>query len=117
GGLERARRAVPLRENSTFIRVSYRMKHLVADFGIGAVEIEFPVFAVLGYLPEAGNSASIRAERAGEALIETGIVAPLPPNAIAQAHLIEARDATRVRVEHGVGVQRVIAANNAVSNR
>src|SRR5919106_5593724 len=67
------------------------------------VEVVLPCLAVVADLPAAGDRLAVSTEGAGEALgeverREVRLVSPQLPDAIPEAHLVDASDAARVEV-------------------
>src|SRR4029450_7232568 len=71
---------------------------LLADLGVGEVEVGRPGPAVLCELPTPADPPAVGAEGAAEALREVLAVPPQPPHAVGDAHLVDPLDAARVEV-------------------
>src|SRR5687767_14994986 len=70
---------------------------------VGAVEVVLPGRAVVADLPATGDGRAVLAEGAGVALAEVErrevrLLPPQRPDAVPEAHLVDARDAARVEV-------------------
>src|SRR5262245_7433000 len=70
---------------------------------VGEIEVVLPRRAVVADLPAAGDGLAVLAEGAGEPLgeverREVRLVSPQPPDAVVEAHLVDARNPARVEV-------------------
>src|SRR5215211_6734627 len=82
------------------------------DLSVDQVEVGLVVRAVLRLLPAAGDRVPLVLEPAGEALGEGRALAPEPPLAVADAHLVDAADASIVGVELVVAPVRGVASHD-----
>src|SRR5436190_18887640 len=82
------------------------------DLPVDQIEVGLEVHAVLRLLPAAGDRVATVLEPAGEALGKGFALAPEPPFAIADAHLVDAADAPVVGIELVVGPVRRVASHD-----
>ncbi|MFL5625136.1 MAG: hypothetical protein ACJ788_06010 [Ktedonobacteraceae bacterium] len=85
-----------------------RRRLYLPDLRIRQVEVVFPMRAVARFLPAAPDGPAVGTPHAHEALPETRSFPPHLPDAIEEAHLVDAGDSTRVEVEHAIRLGRLI---------
>src|SRR4029450_10552518 len=84
----------------------------LAPPGVDQVEVGLPAVSLV-VLPAALDPVAVLADGCREALVEGLAIAPKPPLAIADAHLVDAADVPVVGIELVVGAVGSIAAVDA----